>query len=281
MAPHRALRAIASVTIGLALIGLVAFIAFWVATGGRWFIVQTPSMGTSAPVGTLLWVEPVNTHQLHVGEFINFRPPNSTETFSHRVYRINADGTIETKGQITSPDPWRLQPSDVVGRVDMRWWGMGWLVRAAPILIIGGILAWSAIRRFARPGRRLPMAVFATSVLLCIAIVVLQPLTRAEKVSASATAHGGRASYVSTGLLPLRLQATHGTSAQLHAGEVRSVTSTRADRSGQYPVTLQPDIPWQWWAGLVLLCLAPGMWSSLVGARPRAAPRHRARPAMA
>ncbi len=46
---------------------------YWFATGGRWLIVETPSMGRSAPVGTLLWVEPV--HDLHVGDVISFHPP--------------------------------------------------------------------------------------------------------------------------------------------------------------------------------------------------------------
>ena len=47
----------------------------WLVSGGRWMIVETPSMGTQAPVGSLLWVSHAEISTLQAGDFITFRPP--------------------------------------------------------------------------------------------------------------------------------------------------------------------------------------------------------------
>ncbi|MBE7163661.1 MAG: S26 family signal peptidase, partial [Williamsia herbipolensis] len=135
--PQRVRTVLLSIVVA-GVLAAVAYVGMFVAHGGRWFVVETPSMGTEAPVGTLLWVEPVKPADLHVGDFVTFRRPDSAETYSHRIREIHADGTISTKGAITAPDPWTLKASDVVGRVEKRWWGIGWLVDALPILVIGG-----------------------------------------------------------------------------------------------------------------------------------------------
>jgi hypothetical protein len=49
----------------------------WRAEGGRWERVESPSMGTVAPVGTLLWVKPADFAALRPGDFISFRPPGT------------------------------------------------------------------------------------------------------------------------------------------------------------------------------------------------------------
>jgi hypothetical protein len=272
---RRPLRTVLAGAFVVVTLGIVVFAGYWAITGGRWYVVKTPSMGTAAPVGTLLWVQPTKITDLHVGEFITFHPPHSTLTYSHRVFALNSDGTVSTKGQITAPDPWKLTAADIVGKVDMRWWGMGWLVRAAPLLIIGGLAVWFGLRRFASPQWRLPVAVVGTAVLLCIAVVVLHPLTRAERLSSVAEGSGGRATYISTGLLPLRLDAGHGAHVDLRDGQVGSVLSTHVDRHGLAPVALRPHISWSFWLVLVLTCFLPALWTVFVGARSVAPGRHR------
>jgi hypothetical protein len=281
--PRRKPRPRNVITIGIVavLLGFVAFVGYWAATGGRWYVVQTPSMGTAAPVGTLLWVEPVQMKDLHVGDFITFRPAGSDSTYSHRVYTINADSTISTKGQITAPDPWTLRECDIVGKVQMRWWGMGWLVKAVPILVIGGLVLWLVIRRFSTHRWRLPLTVAGGALLICVSIVMLRPLTRADQISSVATSDGARATYISTGLLPLRLQAAHGDHVNLRNGQLGSVVSTQPDSAGHYPITLNPDIIWWWWLVLVAACFVPALWTVFFGQPSRSAPKHRAVPTTA
>ena len=160
-------RTTASLVLAVVVLGCIGVAAWWVLSGGRWYIVRTPSMGTAAPVGTLLWVEPTAAKDLHVGDVVTFRPPGLGSTYSHRIYSITADGALHTKGDANAgPDTWTLRPSDVVGRVAARWWGIGWLIRATPVLAIGGLLLYALVR-WATPARlRVSAAVVGVSFLL-------------------------------------------------------------------------------------------------------------------
>lgn len=240
--------------------GLVAFCVAWRAEGGRWERVQTPSMGAAAPVGTLLWVKPVPFSSLTVGEFITFHPPGHPGvTYSHRVYAIDADHTITTKGVIPGPDPWRLTAGDVVGRVEMRWWGAGWLVTVAPVLIIGGLVA-AGICALVRQRWKLPVATVLASVVLTVAIVWYRPFVNADQVTSAPAAGGGmQATYVGTGLLPVRIQAPGGAPVQLRAGQLGSIHAPGTAHTLQ--VRLAADVPWVFWAALVALCFLPAMLS--------------------
>jgi len=258
----------------------LAWAGIWRLNGGHWERVETASMGTSAPVGTLLWVEPTNFSDLKVGDFITFRPPGQPNvTYSHRVYTVNADNTISTKGEIAAPDPWRLHASDVVGRVDMRWWGVGWLVKAAPVLLIGAIVLRLLVWRLRTPRWKLPVSIVGASLLLAMAVVIYQPLTRAQQLAFVGEAGGARATYISTGLLPLRLEAVNGGHADLRAGQIGSILSTHADSHGKYPVSLKPHLGsgGGWCSCSPASCLRSGHWRS---GCPRSACRSIVRPAL-
>jgi hypothetical protein len=260
-----------------ALLGSAAFVGFWAATGGRWLVVKTPSMGEAAPVGTLLWVRPAGAAP-RVGDLIAFHPPTSPgQTYSHRVHAVAADGTITTKGDINAAvDPWRLHRGDVIGVVSMRWWGAGWLVRAAPILIVGGLLLWALVRAVAADRWREPLATVGTAFLISLAIFVVRPFLHTQQLSYVPGDHGVRATYVSTGVLPLRVQADDGTHLDLRAGQVGSITIAHPDANGQYPVHLSAVITWWWWLVLVGLCCSPGLWTLVFGQSARGSSRHRA-----
>ena len=269
------------------LVGLVAFCGLWRLHGGRWVRVETPSMGMTAPVGTLLWVEPTSFQKLKVGDFITFHPPGRNGvTYSHRVYRINGDGTISTKGVIPAPDPWKLTRADVVGKVAMRWWGVGWLVAASPILIVGGFVV-AAIRALVKRDWRLPVTLLLTSMVITLAVVWLRPFINAQQLALAPDGHGGAvASYVGTGLLPIRLAAHGGDSGRatqgssigasvvMRDGQVGTIHLTRADaqRHLRIGIDLEPAIPWWVWASIVVACFLPALYSLLVGVAPRAAP---------
>ena len=248
----------------------------WRLTGGRWERVETPSMGTVAPVNTLLWVEPVRFGDLRVGDIITFHPPGDPSvTYSHRVAVVHEDGSVGTTGEISAPDPWRLGPADVVGRVVMRWQGVGWLVVAAPILLVG-VAVVLLLRRLSATSWRLPVTIIGVSLVLSVAIVVHRPFVQAEKLGFAAAPGGARASYVSTGLLPLRLRAHDGPYVDLRDGQVGSVLVTRKDSTGRYGVTLHPHIPLWWWLLLVGGCFVPALWAAVVGVPNRPEPKRRA-----
>lgn len=252
------------------IVGFAMFAAAWRVQGGRWERVETPSMGTVAPVGTLLWIKPVAFDRLKVGDFITFHPPGDRgRTYSHRVYKIDADHTIETKGVIPAPDPWRLTARDVVGKVEMRWWGFGWVVVAAPILLIGALAAGFVVS-MVRQRWKLPVGLVLASLVLTVAISVYRPFVNAQQIAFAPTGSGAgaNATYVGTGLLPITLQAAAGPHAVLRAGQVGTVHVNAPDAHHTLRVTLKPDIPWSFWAALVLCCLIPGLYSAVVGVTP-------------
>lgn len=226
-------------------------------------------MGTAAPVGTLLWIKPIPYHRIHVGDFIVFHPPHSSQTFSHRVYAVNANGTLTTKGDINgAPDPWRLRASNVLGQVAMRWWDVGWLVWAAPILIGGTLVLLMLTTRFTQPRYRVPLVTVGASLLLGASIYSVKPLVRAVKIAFVPFAHGARATYVSTGLLPLHLASGKDRFVVLKDGVVGSLRVTRRGRYGRYTVHLAPHLGVWFWASLVVICFVPAVYVLIVGQPP-------------
>jgi signal peptidase I len=257
--------------LGLAAVSALVLLAIgwagaWRVQGGQWLVVASPSMGTSAPVGTLLWVEPASLDELRAGDLVTFHPPTSPhQTITHRVVRTTG-GNVTTKGDINaSNDPWRLDEGDLVGRVEGRWWHVGWLIRAMPLLAVGGILLGVLLRWFTAPRWRVPLLLMGVAALLSLSIYVLKPLVRADAVSIRSVPQGGEATFVSTGLLPIRVEADNGAHVDLLAGEVGTVTATTPTHAGRYEVHVGPHVPVWWWitgAGLVMM---PALWTLVVG----------------
>lgn len=271
-APVVAIRNLRAVFVGAliaACVGLGGFMCFWVATGGSWFIVETPSMGTAAPVGTLLWVKPTAFDQLRTGDIISFRPPNTNTVYSHRIVAIYENGTLATKGELNGAvDPWRLRSRNIVGKVDLRWWGVGWLVEAAPIFLIGGSVLSLLVLRYTSPRGRVPAATVGIVVLLSIAIFVTRPLTRGDLLGFESAPGGARATYVSTGLLPVQVQAGNGGARiDLLDGQVGSVLVRQQNAHGAYIARLEPHLTWWMWSAVAGVCFTPALWFLVVGTR--------------
>ena len=245
--------------------------AWWYASGGRWLVVQTPSMGQAAPVGTLLWVEHVDPGDLRVGDIVSFSPPGSPSTYTHRIAAIAADGTITTKGDANATtDPWQLAPAAIKDRVAARWWAVGWLIRAAPILAVGAVLINVLVRRFTAPRWRVPAATVSTAVLVTLPIWIYRPLIGAQLVTFGQDGDGGaRATYISTGLLPVRLSAPDAPRLILDSGATGSIVTRHLDASGRFTADLAPHLPWWLWAVVLGACFVPALWSLAAGSPSR------------
>jgi hypothetical protein len=276
---------IARVVAGGLVVALCAVLVSWWAIGGRWFIVRTPSMGTYAPVGALLWVKPVNINNVHVGDVITFRTPpigagSSARTtaalkypsqiYTHRVVARDPDGTLQTKGDLNlGTDPWRIDQQHLIGQVMAAWPGVGWLVGALPLLIPGAIAWWVLTGVLASKRSRAPLRVLGAAALVAAALYVYNPLFGAEQLSfVPLGPAGARATYVGTGLMPVRLVAEGVNSVLVHAGEARSIVAAHLGQGGHYQVKVQPTVPWQTWVVVAALGFAPAVWSAIVGVAP-------------
>ena len=281
---------VARVVVGGAVTALCIALVWWWAIGGTWKTVSTPSMGRAAPVGTLLWVQPADVGDIGVGDVITFRTPAEwmsatdtdpvhEQTYTHRVVGQDPDGTLRTKGDVNAAeDPWRVHERDVVGRVAARWWGVGWLVEALPLLIFGGIAWWVLTAVLASRRSRAPLRVVGAAALAAAAIYLVNPLFGATQLSFVPLGEpGAEATYVGTGMMPVRLEADGVPPQVVGAGDERSIIAPHEDDDGRYRVNLVPTIPWQTWVVVAAACLAPAVWSVIAGVEPPPSHGRRAR----
>ena len=149
----------------------------------------------------------------------------------------------------------------------------------------GATCLWLLLRRLRDRSWRVPLGVVGSAVVIAAAVVVYRPLVGAEQLSFEVDSGTARATYVGTGLLPVRLANPEGTSVVLGPGEVGAVTRQGAvgpADGSRYQVELGPAIPGVWWAGLVFACFLPALVDTQRrrATRPRAsrrsalAPRH-------
>lgn len=230
------------------------------ATGGRWFIIQTPSMGQYAPVGTLVFSSVYAFHRLRVGDTILFHPPTAhAETYFHRIVSL-AGGVIHTKGDINgSIDPWTLHASDLIGHEAARVVGVGWLIQAIPVLLVGGLVLEVVNRYYVRSLWQFPVRVLGWSVLVAFAIFLVKPLVRAVLLTQSVVDGVQSTVLVPTGLLTLRAQAVHGTAIILLPGQPGVVKTTIGSATGRFGVLLSPHCDLVQSIILITLCLIPAL----------------------
>lgn len=242
-------------SVGLAVILTAAI--FYLA-GGRWFVIKTPSMGEYAPVGTLVLSSVAGLSNLRRGMVILFHPPTAPgETYFHRIYSIS-NGVILTKGDANpSPDPWRLHPSEIVGTEFARVVGLGWLVEALPILLVGGLILHVVTHYYVVRYWRFPVRVLGWSLLAALAAYLLRPFVRAVLVS-QFVSHGKATSWViATGLFDLNVHAVRGTTTVLRPGQTGDVITTHVANSGLFEVDLSPSLGFLGWLVLIVLILVP------------------------
>lgn len=260
------------------LLGLVAAATvFWVG-GGRWYVVRTPSMGSAAPVGTLVLTRPEPVSELRVGDVIAFHPPpERAATFTHRVVAVTG-GRVSTRGDLNGAnDPWRLTGHDIVGRAVVIAPGLGWLARALPLLAFGWLLVGGLTRRWFREVWRGPARLVGGALVVMVAALVLHPFVGLVGLATTTDAGGlTQVSAVSTGLLPERVSPLHGhgVAAPLdlrdgHAGVVNLVHPAAA---GKYELGVHIHLHAIGWLLLVLACLAPLLWVLVVGFAPVSGP---------
>jgi len=262
-------------------VGLVLVLVF-LASGGRWYVVCTPSMGTAAPVGSLMLTRPVDYGDIAVGDVLLFRPPNAAgETYGHRVVRIDPDGTLRTKGDLNDAvDTWTIGPANVVGRVQSVWFGAGWLVRGLPPLLIGALFIW-LLTRMAVPARlRLPARVVLGALLASAVIVMLQPLVRTQLINQGSEDGMGWVRVVPTGVMAVDAHLEGGASRTLSPGQDGTLKSWKAGRDEVWGERFVAHVSTGWWVVFALVWSVP-LLIALYAARrpPRPGPPPAAHPA--
>jgi signal peptidase I len=223
-------------------------------------VMETPSMCPTVCVGSLVADRPLHG-SVHVGEMITFHPPSSrSETYTHRISRIFPNGMIQTKGAANpSPDPWLITRSDVVGQVVFTVWGLGWVLKALPLLAVG-VLAWVVVRPGITPASRRSWDRMWMVALTVVPLGMLRPLVRGGIISTSsdkAHPHWLTASLRNTGLLAAKFRATGGPAAPPVRSAGLGQVSGPAGRGGYLMVHQALSLTWWGWAIMALIVASP------------------------
>jgi len=252
-------------------VGLAVAAGAWHASGGRWFVVDTPSMGRAAPVGTLVVTGPTTVAATAVGDVVSFRPAlDPGVVYTHRVAEVGAEG-LRTSGDSTGAvDPWTVTDADLVGRAVVLAPGLGWLLRAVPPLALGGLALWGLGTCVRDRARRASLRLLGGTVLVAATAAVQRPLVGAEVLSTTVVDGTPTSLVVGTGLAPVRVavQATGGDVVDLVSGAVGRLALPASGARTQIVTSLHLDGPAA--AVLAIVCALPLLWVLVVGLPGRA-----------
>ena len=248
---------------------VIVAIAFQLG-GGRWFIVETPSMGTAAPVGSLILDTRISASALRVGDIVTFHPPTApSESYTHRIISLTGRGTslqIHTRGDINgATDPWTLGHSDIIGRAGVIVPVIGWGIRAFPIVAVGVVLVLLLTRLIHSRTWRSAYRISGFSFTVALAAFILRPFASMVVLQTTVAHHSASATVVSTGILPIRVSATGGTHATLASGEVGHILIPSLVRNGHYSLAAALNLSFTDWIVFIAICCIPLFWSLLVG----------------
>jgi signal peptidase len=152
----------------------VALLAVIASVGARLFgyspyVMYGGSMGSTAPLGSVAFIEDVPAESLQVGDVIVFRPPSPgqpREPVMHRIISIEEVGgqrVIRTKGDANeSADPWQLTISGEGGRLVhvvpyvgyLLWFFQTRMAWAFVVLPLAAYVGFVALRRIWAPAGR-------------------------------------------------------------------------------------------------------------------------------
>lgn len=256
-----------------AVLGLViTALALFLGLGYRTFSVLSPSMGQTAPVGSLVVTHAAPSYV--TGDIIAFH--HGQRVYTHRIVGTDGSGFL-TKGDLNgASDPWIVESSDIIGQAVWLGGGLGWLLRALPLIVVGFALI-SLIAGLGRPHRYWRWAIQITgwTFVVAIAALWLRPWVNLEMLTYTPADDTGVIMHVvNTGLFPLNANGT-----VLASGQDALIHVTEQNAAGHFTLAPTAALSLTERLCLYLVCLIPLLGAFLV--RPDAADaRAAARPAL-
>ncbi|MDQ4504392.1 LamG-like jellyroll fold domain-containing protein [Sinomonas sp. ASV322] len=232
-------------------------LSFW-AGGGRWFDITTPSMGEHAPVGSLVLTRPVAAlDELRVGDVIAYREAGTGRAITHRMVEFGPE-SVRTRGDINgAADPQPIRLGQILGREVAVVYGGGWVARGLPLLAaasaVVALFAWRVRGRLARRA----CWVVGESFAVAATLLVLRPLAGIQELLRLPEDNGLAMTFVSTGILPVRVSSESGTFVDLAAGQVGTVHSAARHADGSFAFSASPRPDWIGWVVEAAVVLVP------------------------
>ena len=246
----------------LSLLSLASVLVLYLA-GFRFFTIATPSMGETAPVGTLIVTQPQQSYNQN--DIISFY--RSGSVYTHRLVKVNDDNSYTTKGDLNAAeDSLPVANRDVIGKAVVVAPVWGWVWRAAPILLIGWIIVYliSCIKRL-RERWRWPVRIIGGTLVVILATLILNPWLRADMLSiATHQKDDVHLHIVNTGIFPIR----DDNGERVYPGQTAIVRATETDSQGRYVYVPRPSLGTAGVVFALLWCLLPLFIALLVKLPP-------------
>ena len=170
---------------------------------------------------------------------------------------IDAAG-VHTKGDANAAeDPWALGQSEIDGRVVASFFGLGWLIKALPMLVVGGALIWWATARWASYRWRPALRIVGFSLLVSVVAYVLRPFVNQILIGATRDADGLHAAVISTGVLPIRVQARTGGFVDLIDGRTGTLTTQLPEGADGVWLDSRVHMGFWWWVLMIAVWITP------------------------
>jgi signal peptidase I len=250
-------RKLWALSIAAGVVLVVVVLTILAGAGIRAFEVKTPSMGTVAPVGTLVIVQPQKSYA--IGNVISFE--RSDRSYTHRIVAQTWQGW-STKGDLNgSPDPLPVTNAQIIGKVVFIGKYLGFVVDALPWILLGCAIVYAVtLLPRVRPSWRWQIRLVGWSLVTSIVALWQHPWVNMVMLGYVPDDNVGVDMHlVNTGIFPVRVLGTI-----LQSGQDAVVNQTMADAGGRYSVTPQLALNLGWFLGLLFLCLAPVIASLLI-----------------
>lgn len=234
------------------IIAILCLALIFSAQGWRLFVVQTPSMGQTAPVGSLVVSQTQETYK--PGDVISFY--RNSRIYTHRIVN-EKDGKFTTKGDMNgSNDPWLTNKDDIIAKSRYIIYHAGWLAMALPWLFFGWIIVYliSCWRRIS-PEWRWPIRIIGSTFVVVFTSLWLHPWINIALLNYFPSDKGGIDMHiVNTGIFPIKAEGV-----RLTPGENATINIRYADSgsTGRYTLMPRPSLGFWGIIWVMLFCLTP------------------------
>lgn len=246
---------ITMVALGLLFAGLIWFFA---ANNLRPFFVATPSMGTTAPVGSLALTKSQDDYK--VNDIIAFS--RGDRIYFHRILGREGEKFL-TKGDLNDTiDNWRVAKKDIIGKSVQIVRHAGWLWRAAPWLILGFALVYIfSLAKFVQKVWRPAFRIMGFSIVVSLVTVWLHPWLNCGLLGYVPSPKSGvDMRIVNTGIFTIR----GNDSEKIAPGEAAMINIPEPSPDGWYVLVPRPALTPPQIVGAIIFCLLPFLLAMVV-----------------
>ncbi|MGV8850695.1 MAG: LamG-like jellyroll fold domain-containing protein [Propionibacteriaceae bacterium] len=217
--------------------------------GYHFYVVETPSMATTAPVGTLVVVHAKDSYA--IGDVISYQA--KTRVHTHRIVDQTAQGWI-TRGDLNgAADPLPVTADQIIGTVDFYGKYVGFFIRGLPWVLLGWAIIFAlTMHPRIRPSWRWQIRLIGWSLVVSLVALWLRPWVNLVMTGYVPAAVGVDMHLVNTGIFPVDVLGT-----VLQSGQDATVNQTIADPDGKYRVTPTLALTFGWFLMLFAICATP------------------------